>query len=84
MRRITLWSASLVIGAALPLLAQKDAPQSKTLKLPPARTAGAAPDDWHGDDTRRDHHDPGASGAARLLRGRLRAASVGPERARGS
>src|SRR5215212_9547072 len=49
MRRITLLSVSLAIGAALPLLAQKDTRESSTLKLPPARTPAVATAAMKGD-----------------------------------
>jgi ankyrin repeat protein len=42
MKRITLLTASLAFGAALPLLAQKDARSATPLKLPSAKSAAVA------------------------------------------
>src|SRR5947209_1579727 len=42
MKRIALLSLSLAIGAAVPLLAQKDARQSTSMKLPPAKSSAVA------------------------------------------
>ena len=42
MRRITVVSACLMLGAALPLAAQKDTREAKALKLPSARSTAVA------------------------------------------
>jgi ankyrin repeat protein len=42
MKRITLLTAALALGAALPLLAQKDARPATPLKLPSAKSAAVA------------------------------------------
>ena len=49
MRRIALLAAALALGAAMPLLAQKDTRQSKSLKLPPPRTHAVADAAMRGD-----------------------------------
>jgi len=51
MRRITLLSVSLAIGAAFPLLAQKDARPATPLKVPPSRNRAVADAAMRGDLT---------------------------------
>src|SRR3954453_5289263 len=49
MKRLTLLSVSLVMGAAVPLLAQKDTRQATSMKLPPAKSSTVADAAMKGD-----------------------------------